>query len=115
LARKRSTQKPDEGVTPDLRVMIPDLKIDEPHGITWEYSLDPEGFKVYVKCDFSGKTVTLSNTMSWDVFIHGLATGWKEYHQDNPEFTRLINEFIQEQVVEGNYVPVSSPKEGTNA
>jgi hypothetical protein len=73
---------------------------------TWEYSLEHDGFRVEVRVELpEGKTLSLSNIMPWEDFIHGLGYGWKHYHQNNPEFTTLINEFIETQIALENYVP----------
>lgn len=86
-----------------LHVALPRLEMTTP--TTWEYRLLPEGFETLVYLDLPEKRITISNTMPWDVFISGLAHGWERYHQDNPEFTHKLNEFIVQQIENGNYTP----------
>jgi hypothetical protein len=78
-------------------------KLDVP--ITWCYSLEPEGFKVSISIEASDKTISCSNTMPWDDFIQGLIMGWDLYRKNNPELTETLQQFIQQQIVDGNYAP----------
>lgn len=86
-----------------LHVALPQLELTTP--TTWEYRLNPDGFEVTIHIDLPGKRITIGNTMAWDVFIAGLARGWYDFHQGNPEFTQQINDFIVQQIENGNYMP----------
>jgi hypothetical protein len=73
--------------------------------LLWRYSLIEAGFEVEVSAQLPDKTIVLNNVMPWGTFVQGLALGWEQFHQYDPEFTRIINEFIIAQIELGNYTP----------
>lgn len=91
--------------TQEIHVASSHLELTTP--TTWEYRLNPDGFETLIHIDLPDKRITIGHTMPWDVFIAGLSRGWYDFHQDNPEFTQQINDFIVQQIQNGNYVPIA--------
>lgn len=104
MTTKKSTRAHRE-----IEVSLPVLELNP--AVTWEYRLTAEGFETRISVELSDRTITMSDVMSWDVFINGLALGWEKHHQHNPEFTRLIDIFIRRQIEAGNYT-ARSQEEG---
>jgi hypothetical protein len=92
-----------------LHTARPLLELTTP--TTWEYRLTPDGFETLIHVDLPDKRITIGHTMPWDVFIAGLSRGWYDFHQNNPEFTQQINDFIVRQIEQGNYVPIAEQGE----
>jgi hypothetical protein len=92
-----------------IEVSLPALQLNDT--VSWEYRITSEGFETRISVKLPGRTISMCNTLPWDAFIHGLAQGWQKYHQENPEFTHLLNDFIKEQIEAGNYT-ARSQEEG---